>query len=53
MPEPFELRLNGTYMVFRKLYQDVAAFRRYLVAAAKVALWHPMTIITRSWSRPK
>ena len=35
MPEPFELRLNGTYMVFRKLYQDVAAFRRYLAAAAK------------------
>lgn len=25
-PEPLELRLNGTYMVFRKLYQDVAAF---------------------------
>ena len=34
-PEPFELRLNGTYVVFRKLYQDVAAFRRYLVTAAK------------------
>jgi Dyp-type peroxidase family len=34
-PEPLELRLNGTYMVFRKLYQDVAAFRRYLIAAAK------------------
>jgi deferrochelatase/peroxidase EfeB len=34
-PEPFELRLNGTYVVFRKLYQDVAAFRRYLVSAAK------------------
>ena len=34
-PEPFELRLNGTYMVFRKLYQDVAAFRRYLAMAAK------------------
>jgi deferrochelatase/peroxidase EfeB len=34
-PEPFELRLNGTYVVFRKLYQDVAAFRRYLGAAAK------------------
>ena len=34
-PEPLELRLNGTYMVFRKLYQDVAAFRRYLVTAAK------------------
>ncbi|WFU91317.1 peroxidase (plasmid) [Rhizobium sp. CC1099] len=35
MPEPFELRLNGTYMVFRKLYQDVAAFRRYLATAAQ------------------
>ena len=34
-PEPFELRVNGTYMVFRKLYQDVAAFRRYLATAAK------------------
>ncbi|EPE96392.1 Dyp-type peroxidase [Rhizobium grahamii] len=34
MSEPFELRLNGTYMVFRKLYQDVAAFRRYLATAA-------------------
>ena len=34
-PEPFELRVNGTYMVFRKLYQDVAAFRRYLGTAAK------------------
>jgi Dyp-type peroxidase family len=33
-PEPRELRLNGTYMVFRKLYQDVAAFRRYLTTAA-------------------
>jgi Dyp-type peroxidase family len=34
-PEPPELRQNGTYMVFRKLYQDVAAFRRYLATAAK------------------
>jgi Dyp-type peroxidase family len=34
-PEPLELRLNGTYMVFRKLHQDVAAFRRYLATAAK------------------
>ena len=34
-PEPRELRLNGTFMVFRKLYQDVAAFRRYLTAASK------------------
>jgi Dyp-type peroxidase family len=35
LPNPPELRLNGTYLVFRKLYQDVAAFRRYLPAAAK------------------
>ena len=34
-PDPFELRRNGTYLVFRKLYQDVAAFRRYLATAAK------------------
>ena len=34
-PEPIELRRNGTYVVFRKLYQDVAAFRRYLATAAK------------------
>ena len=34
-PEPTELRRNGTYVVFRKLYQDVAAFRRYLASAAK------------------
>jgi Dyp-type peroxidase family len=34
-PEPFELRRNGTYVVFRKLYQNVAAFRRYLATAAK------------------
>ena len=34
-PEPFELRVNGTFMVFRKLYQDVAAFRRYLATAGK------------------
>ena len=34
-PDPFELRANGTFMVFRKLYQDVAAFRRYLATAAK------------------
>lgn len=35
VPEPVELRRNGTYVVFRKLYQDVAAFRRYLATAAK------------------
>ena len=27
--------VNGTYVVFRKLYQDAAAFRRYLATAAK------------------
>jgi Dyp-type peroxidase family len=35
MPENEELRRNGTYVVFRKLYQDVAAFRRYLATAAR------------------
>ncbi|MDL2409553.1 peroxidase [Rhizobium calliandrae] len=35
MPEPFELRVNGTFVVFRKLYQDVAAFRQYLATAAR------------------
>lgn len=34
-PNPPELRLNGTFLVFRKLYQDVAAFRRYVKGAAK------------------
>jgi deferrochelatase/peroxidase EfeB len=34
-PAPFEFWRNGTYVVFRKLYQDVAAFRRYLARAAK------------------
>jgi Dyp-type peroxidase family len=34
-PDPVELRRNGTYIVFRKLYQDVAAFRRYMATAAK------------------
>jgi Dyp-type peroxidase family len=29
-PEPPELGRNGTYVVFRKLHQKVAAFRRYL-----------------------
>jgi Dyp-type peroxidase family len=29
-PQPPELGRNGTYVVFRKLHQDVAAFRRYL-----------------------
>jgi Dyp-type peroxidase family len=32
MPQPEVLGRNGTYAVFRKLRQDVAAFRRYLKA---------------------
>ena len=51
-PEPFELRLNGTYVVFRKLHQDVAAFRRYLAGAAK-SLYGSDDPTTRSWWRPR
>jgi Dyp-type peroxidase family len=35
MPQPEVLGRNGTYIVFRKLYQRVADFRRYLKAQAK------------------
>ncbi len=34
MPEPEVLGRNGTYVVFRKLHQRVAAFRQYLKANA-------------------
>src|SRR3954469_9129777 len=34
-PQPEVLGRNGTYVVFRKLYQRVAAFRRYLEAHAQ------------------
>ncbi|WP_201304938.1 hypothetical protein [Streptomyces sp. GS7] len=34
MPQPEALGRNGSYAVFRKLHQDVAAFRRYLRQAA-------------------
>jgi Dyp-type peroxidase family len=34
MPWPDELGRNGTYVAFRKLYQRVAAFRRYLADLA-------------------
>jgi Dyp-type peroxidase family len=34
MPRPDVLGRNGTYVVFRKLHQDVAAFRQYLRANA-------------------
>jgi Dyp-type peroxidase family len=34
MPQPEALGRNGTYVVFRKLYQRVALFRRYLKESA-------------------
>lgn len=37
MPTPDVLGRNGTYVVFRKLHQDVAAFRTYLRANAASA----------------
>jgi Dyp-type peroxidase family len=37
MPQPAVLGRNGTYVVFRKLHQDVAAFRRYLHEHARDA----------------
>src|SRR5215469_3436119 len=37
IPEPPELGRNGTYAVFRKLHQRVAAFRQYLCANAGTA----------------
>ena len=37
-PEPAVLGRNGTYVVFRKLRQDVAAFRRYLQTNATSAV---------------
>ena len=43
MPQPEVLGRNGTYVVFRKLHQRVAAFRQYLKANAsspdEEALW--------------
>jgi Dyp-type peroxidase family len=36
-PEPAALGRNGTYVVFRKLHQRVAEFRRYLASNAKGA----------------
>jgi len=33
-PEPRELAVNGTFIVYRKIYQDVAAFRQFLQEAA-------------------
>jgi Dyp-type peroxidase family len=37
MPRPDALGRNGTYVAFRKLYQRVAEFRRYLKAHSKDA----------------
>jgi Dyp-type peroxidase family len=55
-PEPPELRRNGTYVVFRKLYQDVAAFRRYLATAAKSLYgsddqWHQDLVAAKMMGR--
>jgi Dyp-type peroxidase family len=55
-PEPLELRRNGTYVVFRKLYQDVAAFRRYLATAAKSLYgsddqWHQELVAAKMMGR--
>jgi len=35
-PPPAELTTNGSYLVYRKLHQDVAAFRRRLASSAKL-----------------
>jgi Dyp-type peroxidase family len=37
MPQPDVLGRNGSYVAFRKLHQDVAAFRRFLAAHAASA----------------
>lgn len=37
IPQPGVLGRNGSYVAFRKLYQDVAAFRRYLKVNAASA----------------
>jgi Dyp-type peroxidase family len=37
MPQPIVLGRNGSYVAFRKLKQDVAAFRRYLAESASTA----------------
>ena len=37
MPQPEVLGRNGSYVAYRKLYQDVAAFRRYLAHNAASA----------------
>jgi Dyp-type peroxidase family len=35
-PAPDQFAVNGSYLVYRKLHQDVAAFRRQLAAAAQL-----------------
>jgi Dyp-type peroxidase family len=35
-PPPDQLSVNGSYLVYRKLHQDVAAFRRQLADGARV-----------------
>ncbi|HWO12387.1 MAG TPA: hypothetical protein VNN80_22980, partial [Polyangiaceae bacterium] len=38
LPQPPELGTNGTFLVFRKLYQDVAQFRQALAQRARAVL---------------
>ncbi len=35
VPQPPELGRNGSYLVYQRLYQDVAAFRRFLAETAE------------------
>ena len=61
VPQPDALGRNGTYVVFRKLHQDVAAFRRYLRDTPRAprsrSCWPPSSsdagaAARRSCSRP-
>jgi Dyp-type peroxidase family len=65
-PPPDELSRNGSYLVYRKLHQDVAGFRRQLAAGAEVyaggdaellaakivGRWRDGTPVDRSPARP-
>ena len=46
-PHPLLVR-NGTYVVYRKLFQDVARFRRSLAAAAAASRLHP-ELVAAKW----
>jgi Dyp-type peroxidase family len=48
LPQPAELGKNGTFLVFRKLHQDVASFRRFLRERTK-QLFGSDTEAHREW----